>query len=205
MGVEQYKTALDQGRRLNDTLIHKLFESHVALGRCLTDEDGTVDYSKLKDEKLRKQATGALYQVLQQHSIARWKSGVTSEFDLQELTFVTFGMDLEILNDYLGGRAEKFNPLEFMAFAQQKTAFGYFMRRNAEGRAKGELQDKDAADVVAYTKTKGKIDSAKLSIEEMAELLNEYIKEGTITASFLQDKKYLLEKKPEAKAENEPN
>ena len=33
MGVEDYISALEQGSRLNDTLIHKIFEGYVALGK----------------------------------------------------------------------------------------------------------------------------------------------------------------------------
>lgn len=192
MGVEEYTKALEQGGRLNDTLIHKLFEGYVALGNALTDQQGVIDYSRLKDTQMREQAANTLFQVLIEYATERWGASISDEDDKKELAFLTFGLDLEVILGYIKERQENFNPMEFVGFAQQKTPFGYFLNRNAEGRAKVKLKEDDANQVVQYTKTEGRVNPEKLSIDEMAELLNEFIKEKTITESFLRGKKYVL-------------
>ena len=187
MGVEDYISALEQGSRLNDTLIHKIFEGYVALGKALVDGRGVIDYSLLREAPAREQAAKTLFEVLKEYAVERWGASVKDEDDKKELAFLTFGMDLEVILGYINDKREHFNPMEFIAFAQRETSFGYFLKRNAEGRAKVKLKEADADEVVRHTNTEGRIDPKKLSIEEMAELISEFIKEKTITESFLRE------------------
>ena len=60
-----------------------------------------------------------------------------------------------------------------------------------------KLKEADADEVVRHTNTEGRIDPKKLSIEEMAELISEFIKEKTITESFLRGRKYLKNRSSE--------
>jgi len=61
MSVTDYIQKKEEGDQKNDTLIHKVMEAYVSLGKTITGDDGLVETEKLKDKEVRKAATSAIY------------------------------------------------------------------------------------------------------------------------------------------------
>ena len=97
-----------------------------------------------------------------------------------------------MVSKYFEVNEERSSYNTFFTYAQQQTVFGYFQNQNSTERPKSKLDDKDASEAVQHTKTEGKVDPNKLSVDHMAELLNKFIEDGMITDSFLKGKPYAI-------------
>jgi hypothetical protein len=192
MPINDYVAAYEKGSQENDTLQLKLLQASVALELKLVNETTRrVDKNKLKDEAVQTTCAKAFYDILKSYAVERAGSTTTDEDVKNDLAFGTFGINLEDVTQYLAGKKERFEEGEFrLRHLPSNTAFGYFQRRNTDQKPKAKLKLEDAEEVVRYTSTVGKVDHKKLSIDDMAGLLGEFMREKTITETFLADKDY---------------
>lgn len=199
MPINDYVAAYERGVEVNDMLQHKLQEAYIALENGLVE--GTVlKKGKLKEEATRVACAKAFYDVLKDYAVARVGSTTTDEDVKADLTFGTFGINLEEVIKFLDKKKERTSLDELRQHVNADTAFRYFLNRNTGLKPKGKLKKEDAAEAVRYTKTEDRVDPAKLDVDEIAELLSEYVRERTITETFLADKEYRLVASPVAAA-----
>lgn len=193
MSVTDYISSHEKGEKLNDTLIHKVTEAYVALGRKMTDAEGLVDAEKLKEEAFRREGSQELYQILEQFAIAHYGAATQDADRKESLVFSLFGMNLQTILKYFDQNQEKSDFSGFFTYAQRETPFGYFLRQNSTERPKSKLKPSDAEEAARYTGTEGKVDTKKLTVDHIAELVEEFIKSGLITPQFLKGKDYAID------------
>jgi len=191
MGVQEFTEAWKKGQKVNDTVVQKMFEGYVSLGKFLTGADGLVNMQQLEQPEARLQATEAFYKPLTEYAASFWGASTTDADKMNELAFRTFGFDYNLVKETIEKQKQNVNALELISTLQRDSpAFGYFQRRNQHDAAKLKITDNDAEETIKYTKAEGKVDKAKLTVDEIADLLSEYLKEGVISARFLRDKRY---------------
>lgn len=203
MGVQEYIAKREEGKKLNDTVVHNLMKAYLQLEERLTDEKGLIDHQKLKGEQgknLRQEASRAAYETLKRQALAHYGATTEDVGRQEDLIFGLFGFYGGSLDDYLEEREERVSSSDFMQYIAEKTpAFRFFHGQRMQGKPQKELSDKDASEVVRYSKTEGLVDPNKLGIEDMAGLLNQFIEENVITPSFLRDKDYRIKEEDKKK------
>lgn len=192
MSVTDYIQKKTEGDTKNDTLIHKVMEAYVAFGKTITNEDGLVELDQLKDKAVRETATSTIYKVFQNFTMEHFSATTTDADRIEDLVFGLFGMRPQIVSKYFEDNEERSSYDSFFTYAQRQTAFGYFFNQNSTERPKSKLEDKDAAEAVKHTKTEGRVNPLKLSVDHMAELLSKFIEDGMIVDSFLKGKPYAI-------------
>src|SRR3989338_14186 len=192
MSVTDYIQKKEEGDQKNDTLIHKVMEAYVSLGKTITGDDGLVETEKLKDKEVRKAATSAIYRVFQEFTLEHFASTTTVQDSIEDLVFGLFGMKPQTISRYFEDNEERSSFETFFAYAQRQTALGYFLNQNSTEGPKVKLDEEDAKEAVTHTKTEGKVDPNKLTVDHMAELLNKFIEDGMIVDSFLKGKPYAI-------------
>ncbi|HIH12294.1 TPA: hypothetical protein HA242_01095 [Candidatus Woesearchaeota archaeon] len=192
MSVTDYIQKKEEGDQKNDTLIHKVMEAYVSLGKTITGDDGLVETEKLKDKEVRKAATSAIYRVFQEFTLEHFASTTTVQDRIEDLVFGLFGMKPQTISRYFEDNEERSSFETFFAYAQRQTALGYFLNQNSTEGPKVKLDEEDAKEAVTHTKTEGKVDPNKLTVDHMAELLNKFIEDGMIVDSFLKGKPYAI-------------
>ncbi|MBI2666391.1 hypothetical protein HYX13_02150 [Candidatus Woesearchaeota archaeon] len=206
MGIQEYITKLEDGKMENDTVVHDLFRAYIQLEERLVNEKGLIDRKKLKGkegEALRKDASKAAYEALKAKSLEHYGATTTDAGRQEDLVFGLFGFYAGSLDEYLEQQEENVNAQGFLQYIAEKTpAFRFLQGQRIQVKPQKELKDKDAEEVVKYTKTEGMVDSKKLGVGDMAELLNQFIEGGVITPNFLKGKDYRIKdeekKKPVA-------
>ncbi len=192
--VKQYAAARTEGERLQDTVMQHIYAGFIAMADTCKGEDGLIDRTKLKDGETRRKGAQQFQHMLQDFAVTYLESSTTDELKKQRLAFGLFGINPEMLNKYL--EAQKDAALDtgkfFGEFLQRGTAFGYFQGQNTTAQAKAVLSANDAQSVVGSFGLGSKVKAEKMSTDDLAELVEEYLKEGTVTNSFLAGKDYAL-------------
>lgn len=194
MSVADYIQKKTEGDTKNDTLIHKVMEAYVAFGKTITNGDGLVELNRLKEKTVCEAATSTMYKVFQDFAVEHFSAATTDVDRLEDLVFGLFGLRPQLVSKFFEDNEEKSSYNKFFEYAQRQTAFGYFLNQNSTERPKSKLDISDTKEVVAHTKTEGQVDPNKLSVDQMAELLNKFIEDGRIVDSFLRGKDYAIKR-----------
>ncbi|MBI2125602.1 hypothetical protein HYV87_01355 [Candidatus Woesearchaeota archaeon] len=192
MGIADYVSTWNKGQKVNDTLVQKMFEGYVALGKAITGDDGLVDKTKLKQKEAQVKAAEAFYKSMTDHSLAVWGSTITDPEQQMELAYRTFGFGYDMVEDFIENAQQNVDPVQLIGSLQQNSAYNHFEGRNQSGAAKSKLKPEDTDEAIRYTKIEGRVDKAKLTIDDLAALLTQYIKDGVISDRFLSNKRYAI-------------
>ncbi len=197
MGIEQYISSWEEGKRLNETITTDIVSALVAVSNSLKDDDGLVEPQKLENAGERKAAESVFYKCLE--GKVKKYFGVQTEdaTRISELVFSHYGITPDIMGRALETRRERFTVLEVMRdLTERNNVFGYVQGINTEMRPRSKITMHDKDEVLKYLQDKGeavkeKIDASKLTTtDHLAELLNQYLSEGALTRSFLRGKAY---------------
>lgn len=192
MGIEQYLSARDEMRRRNDTLTHELYTAALGLNEALRDKSGLIDRHGFAIEPNRKEAAERFRQQLQTVAKDFFNSTTEDEQKVYQLTMAAFGNIPTNTLDYLEQQQGNFDLTNFLQFASRDNVMQYFQRQNIDEYPKQYLEEGDVNEVIRLTGTERKVDPLRLTKDDMAELINQYLENGKspVTDAFLRGKRY---------------
>lgn len=205
MGVEEYVTLWKQGKLLNDTLIHQLYQGAVELNKSLLNADGVIDAGKLSDveagsKSTRESCTSKFHKQLEDFAASYLHANLTDSYRRRELVQGLFGVSLEYVKTHLETVQADFTLTDFVGYLARDGLFRHLQTQRLTERPKSALSDDDATGFIKKMKEtrglqidlEGRIDPQRLTSDDMGELLNQALTEGAISDRFLRGKRYTL-------------
>ena len=189
----QFAQEVQEAAQFNATLDQKVAEMRVEIGKLMYNAEGRLDVSKMKSEEFRQQAAqhGLQYLIKEVKTLA--KSESDDPFLLEQLVLGLFGISASTIQTTLDKMKDKYSGLALEdQLTNQNNVAQYLKGQRLEEKPKTVLSEDDGKDVVAKTETVGKVDPAKLTINDMAGLLQQYLAQGSIGSEFLADKRYAI-------------
>jgi hypothetical protein len=190
MPVQDYYNTQKKAIKEVDTLLLRISESYnAAIRTTIDEEDGLVNRASLEDQGNLNRATRSLTDIIENEAKRRVLGNpeATDVLDIRRAWAGYLGLSKEdVIKKFLS------NPTPSSFSNDMERSIQRHIKSVYMASALDKLAPEDSQEVVNYTHTMGRVDPAKLSIYDMAELLDEY-KKGVITNRFLQRKNYLVD------------
>lgn len=195
MGVAEFEAEYERGKTIVNTMYQGIWEALVSFGNALVGADNLVDFKKLSAVTSRKAANDDFMNVLKRNAVAYFASSLPAGADYKAEQLVTglYGIPAELLPSYLERVQDKAtSPLLFTEITRENRVFGYMENQNVKARPRSKLTLDDTAAVMTRIGTEAaKIKPVNIkSSDELADILEQFLKEKGLTASFLADKSY---------------
>jgi len=192
MPVQAFLQARKRAKKEIDTLQYNIRQAYNLAEASTIGNDGLVDLSALSQAGALQTFENSFINYIEQE--ARKYLHVARDAQLDN-----FARN-RILMGYLGISSHEVNrSIEGLG---PNMSFDNFMKQvgekltptleNLAATPFQELSANDSQEVINYTNTANKVDSTKLRIQDMAELIMKYEQEGVIGDRFLQNKHYNL-------------
>jgi hypothetical protein len=190
MGINDYLEASKKAKRLEDTLLFNIRYAILAAEATTKNQAGEISLAGLNEQAGRDAYMKALFKPLLEDTLKY--QGISS--NAQRDVF----KDAELLH----GRYGFTQPIiaEFIEENKDNTTFDTLLKRiyeyvkpqvaNIRNAPMLTLKAEDASLVVSHTKLSGKVDHQKLTLTDMAQIINVYEQLGVVPPKFLEDKPY---------------
>ncbi len=196
MGVPEFETEYNRGKKIVDTMYQGIFEALVAFDNALVNPDNLVDFGKLADVTGRQTANDHLMAVLKNNAAAYFSSSLPAgaDYKLEQMVTGLYGIAVDFLLPYLEKVQGKATSPQLLAhLTSENDVFKYMVNQNTRARPRSKLTLNDVGAVMNRigSHNAAKVNPANIkSSSELAEILEQFLEEKALTESFLAGKNY---------------